>query len=246
MREMTVPVFRHQIAVFRHQIASNGAATPSWVPFPPLSCHQLVPFPPTCAPPSHQQLPPFFNVARNNNTSFAHNNHFGVRNNYHASVPPTKKQRTSSRPLLLSAATPFRVPYQPLYLPPSHQQLPPYFNVAPNNMPFVENNLMEVFGFTLFGIYCRVCKGGGVHVGPSEHMIFLHLQSKHHGVCTREAARAFKAVADKEVQKLSRHANSELYLLGDNSDEFACRCEAILKEPRSTLQGRQFLPLRCS
>jgi hypothetical protein len=186
-----------------------------------------------CSPMYRQQLPPYFNLARNN-TTFAHNNNFGAPNDYFAGVPPTKKQRTSSRPLLLSAMTPFREPFQPLYFPPSRQQLPPSFNVAPNNTPFVQNTVMEIFGFTPFGIYCRVCKDG-VHVGPSEQAIFLHLQSKHHGVFTREAARAFKAVADKEVEKLSRHANLALYL-GDNSDGFVCRCEASFRDKKALVR----------
>jgi hypothetical protein len=89
---------------------------------------------------------------------------------------------------------------------------------------------MQIFGFTPFGIYCRVCKGDGVHVGPNELTIFLHLQSKHHGVFTRETVGIFKAVADKEVEKLSRHADLESYLLGDHADGFACRCENVFRK----------------
>jgi hypothetical protein len=110
----------------------------------------------------------------------------------------------------------------------SHQQLLPSSNVARNNTPFIQKSLMEIFGFTPFGIYCRVCKDS-VRVGPSKQAIFSHLQSKHQGEFTRQAVTAIRAIADEEIENLSRHANLELYL-GDRSDGFACRCEAIFQD----------------
>jgi hypothetical protein len=82
-------------------------------PLPVCVCPRLI----------NSQLLPSFNFAQKN-AQFAHNNHFGAPNRYYyASVPPIEKQRTSSRPPLLPAVTPLKVPFQPQYWPLSHQQL---------------------------------------------------------------------------------------------------------------------------
>jgi hypothetical protein len=167
-----------------------------------------------------------------------------VEQNNCTSVPPTKKQRTSSALTPLPTVNTSWRPFQPIGAPPSHQQLPPYFNVARNNNnhvgapPLFDVNpnlasfgiathhptprLTDIFGFTPFGIYCRVCKD---HVGSTEQTIFSHLQSKNHGVFSRDAVKAIKTMADKEVELLSRQANLESYLV-DRSEGFTCRCGA--------------------
>jgi uncharacterized C2H2 Zn-finger protein len=210
------------------------AATPSSVPFPPIcaspSHQQRVPFPPIwCGPPSHQQKLPSFHFARNN-TPFADTTHDGAPNNYYASAPPTKKQRTSSVPEPLPAVTPSRRPFPPILIcaPPfQNPNLPRFasFGVATHHQTPL---LTEVFGFTPFGIHCRVCKN---HVGASEQNIKSHLQSKKHGVFSKYVIRAFKTMADKEVKRLAEQADLEIYLVG-RFDGFSCPCGAVFKKKK--------------
>jgi hypothetical protein len=150
-------------------------------------------------------------------------------------------------------------PFQGL---PSHQQLLLSFNlpstVTRNSTPFAHNNFtcalpssvvdpvnpnfrrfpsfmaatpnpIELFGFTPFGIYCRVCKD---HVGASQQMIKTHLEVKNHGVFSRDAINTIKTMADKEVERLSRQANLDLYLIG-RSEGLACGCGALFAEKKA-------------
>ena len=200
-----------------------------------------------------------------------------ARKNY-ADIPPAKKQRTSSVPMSVPAATPSSCrSVIPIYAPPSHEQIqmPPYYNVPrytlPMPMPAVTPSswgafppactppwfpvgyrstfqrpqphhqylgapsfpvinpilpacasfgfrpacqLMEIFGFTPFGIYCRICKND--HVGSSKQRIKLHLESKGHGLFSKDALLTFEATAGKEIEQLlmSKRANLDEFLVG--------------------------------
>jgi hypothetical protein len=113
------------------------------------------------------------------------------------------------------------------------QQISTPFGVA-THLPATPR-LTEIFTYTPFGIYCCVCQ---VSVGPAFDTIDRHLETKHHGVYSKDAVRTFKTIADKEVQRLSRLPNLKSYLVGCGSTGFACGCGAHFKE-------RKFLNRHC-
>jgi hypothetical protein len=123
------------------------------------------------------------------------------------------------------------------FCPPHSSVVNPAHPLNPNfrRLPSVRvatPNLVEIFGFTPFGTYCRICN---VHVGASEKMIKSHLEAKKHGVFTRDAVNAIKTMADKEVERLSRKANLDLYLI-DRSEGWACGCGAVFKNTKGLIR----------
>jgi superfamily II DNA helicase RecQ len=80
---------------------------------------------------------------------------------------------------------------------------------------------MQIFECTPFGIYCRLCKN---HVGASHQMITKHLLVKEHGFFSKEDIKAFKTIAEKEVERLSRQPNLQSYLVDCCSEGFVCGC----------------------
>jgi hypothetical protein len=86
--------------------------------------------------------------------------------------------------------------------------------------------LTEIFECTPFGNYCRVCKN---HVGASHQMITKHLDVNKHGFFSKEAIKAFKTIADKEVERLSRQPNHQSYIRY-SFNGFACPCGAVFPE----------------
>jgi hypothetical protein len=156
---------------------------------------------PICAPSSHEYLlpQPSLNVAR-------------------STMPMPLPDVTPSRkalPPILICAPPFQNPNLPRFAS---------FGVATHHQTPL---LTEVFGFTPFGMYCRVCKD---RVGASEPFIISH--SKKHGIFTKCVIRTFKIMADKEIERLSKHANLESYLVG-RLEGFACRCKAVFAEKKA-------------
>jgi hypothetical protein len=76
------------------------------------------------------------------------------------------------------------------------------FGVATQLPP--HRGLMEIFGFTPFGIHCRLCQAS---VGSTQNTIKRHTMSKEHGLFSWDEVNAFKTMADKEVERLSRDGN---------------------------------------
>jgi hypothetical protein len=158
---------------------------------------------------------------------------------------PTKKQRTAVVPTPLSA--PAVTP--PWFLPvgyPTLQQYPgaPFFPVINQHLPACapigvatyqpERQLKEIFGFTPFGIYCRICKD---HVGSTKQRIKSHLESKGHGLFSKDAVFAFETMASTEIKQLlmSKRANLNEFLVG-RSEGYACRCEAVFKNTKGLIR----------
>jgi superfamily II DNA helicase RecQ len=127
--------------------------------------------------------------------------------------PSIQFQRPSSHQQYLGA--PF-IPFNP--------HLPACASVgAANYHP--ARQLIEIFGFSPFGIYCRICKD---HVGSTKQMIKLHLESKGHGLFSKDALFTFEGMAAKKIELLllSKRANLDEFLVG-SSEGYACRCEAV-------------------
>ena len=103
-------------------------------------------------------------------------------------------------------------------------QAPPQpFRVPPQLPPPPE--LTDVFGFTPFGIYCRVCNE---RVGSSDQMIKLHFEKKH-GRVSPETVQAFKTIADAEVHRLATEGNLQSYILSQ-CDGLVCGCGVVFTE----------------
>jgi hypothetical protein len=156
-------------------------------------------------------------------------------------APPSHKQL----PLLLPPY--FNVPRYTIppsfQRPQSHQRYPgaPFLPVLNPNLPASASvrvayhparQLTVIFGFTPFGIYCRFCND---HVGSTQQRIKAHLESKGHGLFSKDAVSAFETVSATEIEKLlmsSKQANLDEFLVG-RSEGFACRCQAVFGDMRA-------------
>jgi hypothetical protein len=92
--------------------------------------------------------------------------------------------------------------------------------------------MTEIFGFTPFGIYCRVCND---HVGSSERMIKLHFESRH-GLISRDVVKAFLLIANQEVHRLSRNGNIKSFLVSSPLPGFSCKCGSIFREKKTLIR----------
>ena len=150
--------------------------------------------------------------------------------------PPAKKQRTSftTFPVTNSSQLPWRFPHIPSAIStpfaPINPNIPGVLGQFPPSS-LTARKLTDVFGCTPFGIYCRLCKD---HVGSSERMLKSHFDSRH-GSVSGDAVKAFKNIAEKEVDRLSRNGDIDQFLV-HSLKGYACKCGAVFGEKKSLIR----------